>query len=91
MTFCASAVTAIIYSLIYVTDYGIVTGWGRLTEKGTLPHILQMVRLPFIATSECQQMYRHLGYMEYLHECQICSGCEKGGGDSCQVNILSLN
>ena len=62
-----------------------MTGWGRLTEKGMLPHILQMVTLPFIPTSECHQMYRHLGLEKYLHKCQICNGREKGGGDSCQV------
>jgi hypothetical protein len=27
--------------VLSVAGYGIVTGWGRLSEKGSLPHILQ--------------------------------------------------
>ncbi|XP_021932321.1 serine protease 27-like isoform X2 [Zootermopsis nevadensis] len=64
--------------------YGIVTGWGRLTENGNLPHLLQMVSLPIIPTSECHDMYEKLGYAKYLNQCQLCGGFEEGGSDSCQ-------
>jgi hypothetical protein len=69
-----------------VAGYGIVTGWGRLSENGLLPHILQMVSLPVIPYSECHDMYEQLGYAEYLNQCQLCSGFGRGGRDSCQVN-----
>jgi len=69
--------------------YGIVTGWGRLTENGALPHILQMVSLPLIAWSQCHPMYQRLGYAQYLKQCQLCGGFQQGGSDSCQVNACS--
>jgi hypothetical protein len=69
--------------------YGIVTGWGRLTENGALPHILQMVSLPLIAWSQCHPMYQRLGYAQYLNQCQLCGGVQQGGSDSCQVNVCS--
>lgn len=69
--------------------YGIVTGWGRLTENGALPHILQMVSLPLIAWSQCHPMYQRLGYAQYLNQCQLCGGFQQGGRDSCQVSVCS--
>ncbi|XP_021932320.1 trypsin-1-like isoform X1 [Zootermopsis nevadensis] len=68
----------------FIDGYGIVTGWGRLTENGNLPHLLQMVSLPIIPTSECHDMYEKLGYAKYLNQCQLCGGFEEGGSDSCQ-------
>jgi hypothetical protein len=77
------------FTPIVSEGYGIVTGWGRLTENGALPHILQMVSLPLIAQSQCQPMYQRLGYAQYLNQCQLCGGFQEGGRDSCQVNAYS--
>ncbi|KAJ9599639.1 hypothetical protein L9F63_026512, partial [Diploptera punctata] len=46
--------------------------------------IATMVKLPFIPISQCQEMFRNIGIAKYLHECQYCSGFEKGGSDTCK-------
>nr|CAD7593660.1 unnamed protein product [Timema genevievae] len=64
--------------------YATVTGWGRLTEEGVLPHILQKVTMPLVLQEVCRDMYRRQGYGKYLERCQLCSGVDQGGTDSCQ-------
>nr|CAD7427623.1 unnamed protein product [Timema monikensis] len=74
--------------LVPLTGYATVTGWGRLTEEGVLPHILQKVTMPLVLQEVCRDMYRRQGYGKYLERCQLCSGVDQGGTDTCQV--LSL-
>ncbi|XP_054272556.1 serine protease 27-like [Macrosteles quadrilineatus] len=61
-----------------------VAGWGRLSESGSLPHILQHVTLPILNTKRCHSLYKRAGYSKFTHTCQMCSGFEEGGFDSCQ-------
>ncbi|XP_049847178.1 chymotrypsin-like elastase family member 2A isoform X2 [Schistocerca gregaria] len=68
----------------YREGNGTVTGWGRLTEDGTLPHVLHHVSLPFISTDLCKKWYVEAGYGQYVNPCQVCSGYGAGGADSCQ-------
>ncbi|XP_046686326.1 trypsin-1-like, partial [Homalodisca vitripennis] len=62
----------------------VVAGWGRLSESGSLPHILQHVTLPILSLSRCHNLYRRAGFAKFIHSCQLCSGFEQGGLDSCQ-------
>lgn len=66
-------------------EFGLVSGWGKLSEGGKLPHILHFVKLPIIAASHCHKLYDTINYGKYINKCQICCGYESGGSDSCQV------
>ncbi|KAK6640960.1 hypothetical protein RUM44_012658 [Polyplax serrata] len=65
-------------------EFGLVSGWGKLSEGGKLPHILHFVKLPIIAASHCHKLYDTINYGKYINKCQICCGYESGGSDSCQ-------
>lgn len=67
-----------------------MTGWGRLSESGTLPHVLQHLTLPILSLRRCHTLYRKAGYTKYIHNCQLCSGFEQGGLDSCQVHTFTM-
>lgn len=92
MTFIPLSCTVIIVfylSLAYLLDCegnSIVAGWGRLSESGSLPHVMQYVTLPLISTRRCHDLYTKAGYTKFIHSCQLCSGYESGGLDSCQVS-----
>ncbi|XP_052126729.1 trypsin-1-like [Frankliniella occidentalis] len=62
----------------------VVSGWGRLSETGGLPNVLQQVSLPIIPWNKCKRQYKNRGFSHFLHTCQLCSGKEAGGQDSCQ-------
>lgn len=61
-----------------------VTGWGRLNEGGTLPTILQEVRVPIVSNDKCKKMFDDAGRPEYIPDIFLCAGYEEGGRDSCQ-------
>lgn len=61
-----------------------VTGWGRLNEGGTLPAILQEVRVPIVSNDKCKDMFLSAGRPEYIPDIFLCAGYEEGGRDSCQ-------
>ncbi|XP_035212886.1 serine proteinase stubble-like isoform X2 [Stegodyphus dumicola] len=61
-----------------------VTGWGRLSEGGVLPSILQEVQVPIISNEKCKNMFLAAGRHEYIPDIFMCAGFEEGGRDSCQ-------
>ncbi|XP_037955602.1 serine proteinase stubble [Teleopsis dalmanni] len=61
-----------------------VTGWGRLSEGGTLPSVLQEVSVPIVSNDNCKTMFLRAGRQEFIPEIFLCAGYETGGQDSCQ-------
>lgn len=61
-----------------------VTGWGRLSEGGTLPSVLQEVSVPIVSNDRCKTMFLRAGRHEFIPEIFLCAGHENGGHDSCQ-------
>lgn len=58
---------------------GTVIGWGRTTEGGMLPGIVQEVQVPILTLHQCRAMkYRASKITNYM----LCAG--KGAMDSCQ-------
>ncbi|XP_060525227.1 trypsin-1-like [Cylas formicarius] len=58
---------------------GTVVGWGRTTEGGMLPNIVQEVEVPILSLAQCRAMkYRASRITSYM----LCAG--KGSMDSCQ-------
>lgn len=55
-------------------------GWGRTSEGGTLPGVLQEVQVPILSLSQCRTMkYK----ASRITPNMMCAG--KGHEDSCQV------
>lgn len=63
-----------------------VTGWGRLSEGGILPSVLQQVSVPIVSNDKCKGMFLNAGRHEYIPEIFMCAGYPEGGRDSCQVS-----
>ncbi|CAD7093306.1 unnamed protein product [Hermetia illucens] len=61
-----------------------VTGWGRLSEGGTLPSVLQEVSVPIVSNDVCKMMFKRAGRHEFIPDIFLCAGYETGGQDSCQ-------
>ncbi|XP_076341775.1 serine proteinase stubble-like [Tachypleus tridentatus] len=61
-----------------------ITGWGRLSEGGVLPSMLQEVQIPIVSNKKCKNMFLAAGRNEYLPNIFMCAGFEDGGRDSCQ-------
>ncbi|KAF7263192.1 hypothetical protein GWI33_003515 [Rhynchophorus ferrugineus] len=58
---------------------GTVVGWGRTSEGGMLPNIVQEVDVPILSLTQCRAMkYRSSRITSYM----LCAG--KGAMDSCQ-------
>ncbi|EEZ99214.2 trypsin-1 isoform X1 [Tribolium castaneum] len=58
---------------------GTVVGWGRTTEGGMLPNVVQEVQVPILTLSQCRAMkYRASRITSYM----LCAG--RGAMDSCQ-------
>lgn len=62
----------------------LVTGWGRLSEGGTLPSVLQEVSVPIVSNDRCKMMFLRAGRHEFIPDIFLCAGHENGGHDSCQ-------
>ncbi|CRL02399.1 CLUMA_CG015395, isoform A [Clunio marinus] len=69
---------------LLIGQNGTVTGWGRLSEGGTLPSILQEVSVPIVSNDRCKTMFLKAGRHEFIPEIFLCAGHEKGQSDSCQ-------
>lgn len=55
-------------------------GWGRTSEGGMLPGVLQEVQVPILSLSQCRTMkYK----ASRITQNMLCAG--KGYEDSCQV------
>ncbi|CAL4117149.1 unnamed protein product, partial [Meganyctiphanes norvegica] len=64
----------------------VVTGWGRLTEKGDHVSILQKVKVPLVNNEECEEVFLRgspSGRKEHIPKTFICAGYPQGGGDAC--------
>ncbi|XP_008281494.1 serine protease 27 [Stegastes partitus] len=64
-----------------------VTGWGNIREDVPLSGVgtLQVVQVPIISQSSCQEMYQTdpKEQVDILYD-MICAGYQEGGKDSCQ-------
>ncbi|XP_043276416.1 serine proteinase stubble-like isoform X2 [Venturia canescens] len=69
---------------LLIGENATVTGWGRLSEGGTLPSILQEVSVPIVSNDRCKTMFLRADRHEYIPEIFLCAGYETGGQDSCQ-------
>ncbi|KAJ8686922.1 hypothetical protein QAD02_022716 [Eretmocerus hayati] len=69
---------------LLIGENATVTGWGRLSEGGALPTILQEVSVPIVSNSKCKSMFLRAGRNESIPEIFLCAGYENGGQDSCQ-------
>ncbi|XP_075221447.1 serine proteinase stubble [Lycorma delicatula] len=69
---------------LLIGENATVTGWGRLSEGGTLPSILQEVNVPIVSNDKCKNMFLRAGRHEFIPEIFMCAGYDDGGRDSCQ-------
>ncbi|XP_063534507.1 serine proteinase stubble-like isoform X1 [Cydia strobilella] len=69
---------------LLVGENATVTGWGRLSEGGVLPSILQEVQVPIVSNDRCKSMFLRAGRHEFIPDIFLCAGHERGGHDSCQ-------
>ena len=72
---------------LLINENATVSGWGRLSEGGQLPHILQHVTVPILSNAKCREMFLKSGRVEHIPEIFLCAGFENGGRDSCQVRF----
>lgn len=64
-----------------------VTGWGRLSEGGTLPSVLQEVKVPIVSNDRCKMMFLRAGRHEFIPDIFLCAGHDTGGHDSCNTHV----
>lgn len=69
---------------LLIGEFGTVAGWGRLSEGGVLPSILQHVSVPIVSNEKCKNMFLAAGRHEVIPDIFMCAGREEGGRDSCQ-------
>lgn len=55
-----------------------------LFSGGPIPSILQVVKLPILANSQCQQMFLDAGHVKAIRDTFLCAGYPDGGKDSCE-------
>jgi len=72
-------------NFVYNGKRGVITGWGSLSENGRLASTLQVVSVPFVSVDECQRAYARDGNGAMITQCNVCTGSQTGGLDSCQV------
>ncbi|XKL59115.1 hypothetical protein PGB90_000131 [Kerria lacca] len=69
---------------LLIGENATVTGWGRLSEGGTLPSVLQEVSVPIVSNDKCKNMFLRAGRQEHIPDIFMCAGFDNGGRDSCQ-------
>ena len=56
-----------------------VTGWGRLSNTGPKPKILQEAQVPIVTAQECRRSYGNR-----ITSRMLCAGYFQGGVDTCE-------
>ncbi|KAL3278895.1 hypothetical protein HHI36_016415 [Cryptolaemus montrouzieri] len=51
---------------LLIGENATVTGWGRLSEGGTLPSVLQEVQVPIVSNDKCKSMFLRAGRHEFI-------------------------
>ena len=69
---------------LLIGEWGTVAGWGRLSEGGVLPSVLQHVQVPIVSNEKCKDMFLAGGRHEVIPNIFMCAGYEEGKKDSCQ-------
>ncbi|XP_073998303.1 serine proteinase stubble isoform X2 [Rhodnius prolixus] len=69
---------------LLIGENATVTGWGRLSDGGTLPSVLQEVTVPILSNDKCKNMFLRAGRHEFFPEIFMCAGFDDGGRDACQ-------
>uniref|UniRef100_A0A0K8TGC1 Peptidase S1 domain-containing protein n=1 Tax=Lygus hesperus TaxID=30085 RepID=A0A0K8TGC1_LYGHE len=69
---------------LLIGENATVTGWGRLSDGGTLPSVLQEVTVPILSNDRCRNMFLRAGRHEFFPEIFMCAGFDDGGRDACQ-------
>ncbi|KAA0184678.1 hypothetical protein HAZT_HAZT002851 [Hyalella azteca] len=72
---------------LLIGEMATVTGWGRLSEHGTLPSVLQEASVPIMSNEKCRQLFMRGGRKESIPDIFLCAGYDDGGRDSCQVRV----
>ncbi|KAG5832012.1 hypothetical protein ANANG_G00286600 [Anguilla anguilla] len=72
-------------STFYTGTDSWVTGFGRLSEGGSLANVLQEVEIPVVGNRKCNCLYG----VGSITSNMICAGLLRGGKDSCQAWITS--
>lgn len=65
-----------------------MTGWGRLSEGGTLPSVLQEVQVPIVSNDRCKMMFLRAGRHEFIPDIFLCAGHDTGA--KIQTNLIFL-
>ena len=66
----------------------VVSGWGALADLGPTPEILQAVKVPLVADSDCQRAYRVI----FKPRIMVCAGfMDTGRADSCSGDSGGMN
>ncbi|RWS17086.1 serine proteinase stubble-like protein 2 [Dinothrombium tinctorium] len=68
----------------FVGQVAHVAGWGKLSYGGPIPSILQVVKLPILPNSQCQQMFLEAGHIKAIRDTFVCAGYKSGGKDACE-------
>lgn len=66
-----------------------ISGWGKTSEDGPRPDILQHVKLPVVSYKRCNKAYKALfddRTDEIITNSMICAGYDEGKKDACQYD-----
>ncbi|KAH0617053.1 hypothetical protein JD844_028657 [Phrynosoma platyrhinos] len=61
----------------------VVSGWGKVTEDGSVSDVLQEVELPIIDDKTCNELLETLN-LPSIQNNMLCAGFPDGGRDACQ-------
>ena len=57
-----------------------VSGWGTLSEAGSLSEVLMKVTVPVVSDDKCREAYGQ----DEIFDSSLCAGFDQGGKDHCQ-------
>lgn len=68
----------------------ILSGWGSITPRYTIPNNLQYIELPLVDYETCKNSLNQLigSSQNPLHQTNVCTGPLTGGKSPCAVIIL---